>query len=95
MESLTWWARHGEAVRQAMEVGALAHSETAREACTEAVRLCAIARGRLPRWARALPDPRRAPAMTRAVRVPAQRAARFAGLDARRNAGSVLRSARV
>jgi hypothetical protein len=32
MESLTLWARHGEAVRQAMELGAMAHLETASEA---------------------------------------------------------------
>jgi len=29
MESLKWWARHGEAVRQAIEWGEMAHIETA------------------------------------------------------------------
>jgi hypothetical protein len=31
MESLKWWARHGEAVRQAIALGELVHLETARE----------------------------------------------------------------
>jgi hypothetical protein len=31
MESIKLWARHGEAVRQASELGEMAHLETARE----------------------------------------------------------------
>jgi hypothetical protein len=29
MESMQWWARHGEAVRQAIELGEMAPIETA------------------------------------------------------------------
>jgi len=31
MESIKLWARHGEGVRQAIELGALVHRETASE----------------------------------------------------------------
>ena len=95
MESRTWWARHGEAVREAIELGAMAPIETAREECTDALLLCAIARGLVQRWAGACPEPRRAPEIPLAVLVPAPRAARCAGLSSRRPAGSGRRSARV
>jgi hypothetical protein len=35
MESLRLWARNGEAVRQAIELGEIAHIETASEELTE------------------------------------------------------------
>ena len=35
MESIKLWARHGEAVRQAIELGELAHMETASEELTD------------------------------------------------------------
>jgi len=95
MESIKLGARNGEAVRQAIELGEMAHIETASEEFTEEFLLCAIESGLLKRWAGACPDPRRAPEMTMEVILPAHRAARCAGLYAMRKAGYVLRSARV
>jgi hypothetical protein len=82
-------------VRQAIELGEVAHMETASEALTDALLLWAIARGLVQTWAAAFPAPRRAPELGMEIIWPAHRAARFAGLYARRKAGSVLRSARV
>jgi hypothetical protein len=95
MDSLKLWARHGEAVRQAIELGEIAHIETASAEWTDEFLLFAIERGLLKRWAGTFPDPRRAPEMTLEVILPAHIAARFAGLYSMRNAGYVLRSARV
>jgi hypothetical protein len=95
MESIKLWARNGAAVRQAIELGEMAHLETASEECTEAFLLCAIESGLLKRWAGSFPDPRCEPEMAMEVSLPAPRAARFAGLDSRRKAGEVLRSAQV
>ena len=95
MESLTLWARKGEAVRQAMALGERAHIETAREEVPDELRLFAIASGLLKSWAGSFPAPRCEPEMAMEVLLPAHRAARFAGLDAMRQAGYVLRSARV
>jgi Transposase DDE domain len=95
MDSLKLWARNGEAVRQAIELGEIAHIETASEELTDEFLLFAIASGLLKRWAGAFPDPRRAPEITMEVILPAHIAARFAGLYSMRKAGYVLRSARV
>ena len=95
MESIKLWARHGEVVRQAIELGEMAPIETASEELTDAFLLLAIESGLLKSWAEAFPDPREAPEMAMEVIVPAPRAARFAGLYAMRQAGDVLRSARV
>ena len=95
MERSKLWARHGEAVRQAIAWGEMAHSETASEACTEAFLRCAIARGLVKNWAGSCPEPRGEPERARAGSFPAPSAARFAGLDSLRQAGAVLRSARV
>jgi hypothetical protein len=94
MHSLRLWARDGEAVRQAIELGEIAHIETASAEGTEAFLLFAIERGLLPMWAEAFPDPRRKPEIGMAVIVPAHLAARFAGLYSMRQAGYGLRSAR-
>jgi hypothetical protein len=94
MERITWWARHGAAVRQALAWGASAHRETARAACTEALRLGAIDRGLWQHGARACPDPRGEPERAREGIGPAQSAARVAGRYARRTAGSGRRAAR-
>jgi hypothetical protein len=72
-------ARAGETVRQASEWGASAPMEPARAAWTAAFLRCASARGLVQTWAQTLPAPRRAPALGRAVRVPAPLAARLAG----------------
>src|SRR4029434_10259943 len=95
MDSLKLWARNEEAVRQAIELGEIAHIETASEELTDEFLLFAIESGLLKRWAGAFPDPRRAPEITMEVSLPAHIAARFAGLYSMRKAGYVLRSARV
>src|SRR2546428_3592670 len=95
MDSLKLWARNGEAVRQAIELGEIAHIETASEELTDEFLLFAIDSGLLKRWAGAFPDPRSAPEITMEVILPAHIAARFAGLYSLRKAGYVLRSARV
>ena len=95
MDSLKLWARNGAAVRQAIELGEIAHIETASEEFTDEFLLLAIESGLLKSWAGSFPEPRGAPEMAMAVLLPAPIAARFAGLDSRRKAGDVLRSARV
>ena len=95
MESMKLWARDGEAVRQAIELGAIAHIETASEELTDEFLLFAIESGLLQTWAKAFPDPRREPEIGMEVILPAHIAARFAGLYSMRKAGYVLRSARV
>ena len=47
MESIKLWARHGEAVRQAIELGELVHMETASEELTDEFLLFAIDSGLL------------------------------------------------
>src|SRR5262252_4973427 len=95
MESMQLWARDGEAVRQAIELGEIAHIETASEELTDEFLLFAIESGLLRTWANAFPDPRREPEIGMEVILPAHLAARFAGLYSMRKAGYVLRSARV
>ena len=95
MDSLKLWARNGVAVRQAIELGEIAHIETASEEFTDEFLLFAIDSGLLKRWAGPFPDPRRAPEIPMEVILPAHIAARFAGLYSMRKAGYVLRSARV
>jgi hypothetical protein len=92
MESMQLWARDGEAVRQALELGEIAHIETASEELTDDFLLFAIESGLLKTWAQAFPDPRREPEIGMEVIVPAHLAARFAGLYSMRKAGYVLRS---
>ena len=59
MGSMKLWARDGEAVRQAIELGEIAHIETASEELTDEFLLFAIESGLLKTWAKAFPDPRR------------------------------------
>jgi hypothetical protein len=80
MDSIELWAHHGEAVRQAIELGALGHMETASEELTDAFLLFAIESGLLRTWAEAFPDPRTAPESGMEVILPAHIAGRFAGL---------------
>jgi DDE family transposase len=95
MESIKLWARNGEAVRQAIELGEIAHIETASEELTDEFLLFAIESGLLKSWAGSFPDPRDEPEIVMEVILPAHIAARFAGLYSMRKAGYVLRSARV
>jgi hypothetical protein len=95
MDSIKLWARKGEAVRQAIELGEIAHIETASEELTDEFLLFAIESGLLKSWAESFPDPRGEPEIAMEVILPAHIAARFAGLYSMRKAGYVLRSARV
>ena len=95
MDSIKLWARNGEAVRQAIELGEMAHIETASEELTDEFLLFAIESGLLKSWAGSFPDPRCEPEIAMEVILPAHIAARFAGLYSMRKAGYVLRSARV
>jgi len=95
MDSIKLWARNGEAVRQAIELGEIAHIETASEELTDEFLVFAIESGLLKSWAGSFPDPRCEPEIAMEVILPAHIAARFAGLYSMRKAGYVLRSARV
>ena len=52
MDSLKLWARDGEAVRQAIELGEIVHMETASEELTDEFLLFAIDSGLLKTWQR-------------------------------------------
>src|SRR5215813_1484425 len=95
MDSIKLWARNGEAVRQAIELGEIAHIETASEELTDEFLLFGIESGLIQSWAEAFPDPRSEPEISMEVILPAHIAARFAGLYSMRKAGYGLRSARV
>ena len=95
METIKLWARNGDAVRQAIELGELVHLETASEELTDEFLLFAIDSGLLKSWAASFPDPRCEPEIAMEVILPAHIAARFAGLYSMRKAGYGLRSARV
>ena len=95
MDSLRLWARDGEAVCQAIELGDLVHLETASEELTDEFLLFAIESGLSKTWAAAFPAPRTEPEIGMEVILPAHLAGRFAGLYALRKTGYVLRSARV
>jgi len=95
MDTIKLWARNGEAVRQAIELGALVHLDTASEELTDAFLLFAIESGLLTRWAESFPDPRQEPEIGMEVILASHLAARFAGLYSMRKSGYVLRSASV
>ena len=87
MDSIQLWARNGEAVRQAIELGEIAHMETASEELTDEFLLFAIESGLLRTWAKTFPDPRGEPEIGIEVILSAHLAARFAGLYSMRKAG--------
>ena len=95
METIKLWARNGDAVRQAIELGDLVHLDTASEELTDEFLLFAIQSGLLSKWAEVFPDPRQEPEIGMEVLLVSQLAARFAGLYSRRKAGYVMRSAAV
>ena len=95
MDTLKLWARNGDAVRQAIELGELVHLDTASEELTDAFLLVAIQSGLLAKWADAFPDPRSDPEIRMEVILASPLAARFAGLYSMRKTGYVLRSASV
>jgi hypothetical protein len=95
MDTIKLWARNGDAVRQAIELGELVHLDTASEELTDEFLLFAIQSGLLAKWADAFPDPRSAPEISMEGILASHLAARFAGLYSMRKAGYVLRSASV
>src|SRR5215471_1280560 len=95
METIKLWARNGEAVRQAIELGELVQLDTASEELTDEFLLFAIQSGLLAKWTETFPDPRHEPEISRAVMLASHLAARLAELYSRRKAGYVLRSAVV
>lgn len=95
MDTLKLWARNGDAVRQAIELGELVHLDTASEELTDEFLLFAIESGLLSTWAETFPDPRCEPEIGMEVILASHLAARFAGLYSMRKSGYVLRSAAV
>jgi hypothetical protein len=95
MDTIRLWARKGDAGRQAIELGALVHLDTASEELTDECLLFAIQSGLLSRWAAAFPAPRCEPEISMEVILASHVAARFAGLYSMRKSGYVLRSALV
>jgi hypothetical protein len=95
MDTVKLWARNGDAVRQAIELGELVHLDTASEELTDEFLLFAIQSGLLSKWAKAFPDPRQEPEIDMEVLLASHLAARFAGLYSMRKSGYVLRSAAV
>src|SRR5262249_42474926 len=95
MDTIKLWARNGDVVRQAIELGELVHLDTASEELTDAFLLFAIESGLLTRWAESFPDPRCEPEISMEVILASHLAARFAGLYSMRKSGYVLRSAAV
>ena len=95
METIKLWARNGDAVRQAIELGEFVHLDTASAELTDKLLLFAIHSGLLSTWAKAFPDPRCEPELGMEVILASHLAARFARLYSMRKAGYVLRSAAV
>ncbi len=95
MDTIELIGRNGDAVRHAIELGDIAHIDTASEELTDEFLLFAITSGLLPGWADTFPDPRKAPEIGMNVILSASLAARFAGLYSFRKLGYVLQSARV
>lgn len=95
MNAIELWARNGDAVREAIELGDLVHLDTASEELTDEFLLFAIESGLLNRWAESFPDPRHEPEIGMQVIIASQVAARFAKIYSLRKSGYVLRSASV
>ena len=92
MDSIKLWARNGEAVRQAIELGELVHLETASEELTDEFLLFAIESGLSKKWAEAFPDPRAEPEIGMEVMLPARKTgyvlrSRGLGLECGRHLG--------
>ncbi len=95
MDTIKLWARNGDAVRQAIELGDLVHLDTASEELTDEFLLFAIESGLLTSWSASFPDPRKGPEIGMEVILASHLASRFAGLYSMRKSGYVLRSASV
>jgi hypothetical protein len=90
MDTIELWARNGDAVREAIELGELVHLNTASEELTDEFLLFAIESGLLSRWAESFPDPRNEPEIEMQVILASQVAARFAKIYSLRKSGYVL-----
>ena len=77
MDTIKLWARNGDAVRQAIELGDIVHMHTASEELTDEFLLFAISSGLLKGWADAFPDPRQEAEIGMNVILAAAVAARF------------------
>jgi hypothetical protein len=95
MNAIELWVRHGDAVREAIELGDPVHLDTVSEELTDEFLLFAIESGLLNRWAESFPDPRHEPEIGMRVIIASQVAARFAKIYSLRKSGYVLRSASV
>lgn len=95
MDTIELWARNGDAVREAIEMGDVVHLDTACEELTDEFLLFAIESGLLNGWAASFPDPRNEPEIGMGVLLASQIAARFAKIYSLRKSGYVLRSAAV
>jgi hypothetical protein len=95
MDTIKLWARNGDAVRQAIELGELVPLDTASAELTDAFLLFALHSGLLSKWSETFPAPRQEPEIGMEVLLASHLAARFAGLYALRTSGYVLRSAAV
>jgi hypothetical protein len=95
MDTVKLWARNGEAVCLAIELGEIVHIETASEELINEFLLFAIQSGLLSKWAGTFPNPRCAPKISMEVILASHLAARFAGLYSMRKSVYVLRSASV
>ena len=87
MDTIKLWARNGDAVRQAIELGELVHLETASEELTDEFLLFAIQSGLLAQWANAFPDPRGDPEISMEVILASHVAALGPGPFAVRSSG--------
>jgi hypothetical protein len=87
MEGIKLWARNGEVVCQALELGELVHIDTASEELTDEFLLFAIQSGLLKQWAEGFPDPRRQVEIKMEVIIATHLAARFAGIYSQRKTG--------
>lgn len=95
MDTVELWARNGDAVREAIELGDIVHLETSREELSDEFLLFAIESGLLSGWAASFPDPRHESEIGMEVLLASQIAARFAKIYSLRKSGYVLRSAAV
>ena len=95
MDTIKLWARNGDAVRQAIELGDLVHLDTASEELTDEFLLFAIQSGLLSKWAEAFPDPRQEPEIGMEVSFSLAPGGPFCRTVFDAQSGYVLRSAAV
>lgn len=95
MDTIKLIARNGEAVREALELGEIAHLETASEEITDEFLIFAIESRLLKEWAGKFPDPRQGAEVGMEVILGASVGARFAAVYSMRKTGYVLKSAQV